>query len=93
MPIKNAAKKAVRQTAKRRDRNIALKEKMKTLIKKFNKSIAAKKTDEAKSLLPKIAQAVDKAAKNHVIEANKASRVKSRLSKSLNKTAGAVKAQ
>ncbi len=87
MPIKDAARKAVRQTTKRRLRNMALKDTMKTLTKKFSKSVIAKKIDEAKGLLPKIAQAVDKAAKNNVIRKNKASRIKSRLAKSLNSIA------
>lgn len=91
MPIKNAAKKAQRQMIKRRERNIVLKEKMKNLTKKFSKSVIAKKLDEAKTLLPKIAQAVDKAAKNNVINKNKASRVKSRLAKSLNKITATAK--
>ena len=93
MPIKNAARKAVRQTAKRREKNITLKEKMKTLTKKFSKSVIAKKIDEAKELLPKIAQAVDKAAKNNVIRKNKASRIKSRLAKSLNSLVTPAKAK
>lgn len=93
MPIKDAARKAVRQTSKRRERNIALKDTMKTLTKKFSKSVIAKKIDEAKELLPKIAQAIDKAAKNNVIRKNKASRIKSRLARALNKAVAPAKAK
>lgn len=85
MPIKNAAKKALRQSTKKRERNKLLKEKMRALIKKFKKTIAAKKTEEAKSLTPIIAKTIDKSAKNNIIKKNTASRIKSRLNKALNK--------
>lgn len=51
--------------------------------------IAQKKIQEATNLLPKVAKALDKAAKVGVIKKNTASRKKSRLAKFLRRTASA----
>jgi small subunit ribosomal protein S20 len=85
MPITRSAKKALRQTARRRVRNVKRQEAYKKEVKKFKKLVTAKKPDEAKNQLSKVYKALDKAAKTKVIEKNKASRLKSRLSKSLKK--------
>jgi small subunit ribosomal protein S20 len=81
MPITSSAKKALRQSKTRRARNIKKKEAYKKLIVGYRKLVAAKKFDEAKSQLPAIQKALDKAAKTNVIAKNKASRLKSRLAK------------
>ena len=83
MPIKKAAKKALRQSIKRRKRNLFYKNKIKDLIKKVRSLVAENKTAEAKTLLPQVYKALDKAAKTGLIKKNEASRKKSRIAKSL----------
>lgn len=56
------------------------------MVKEVRKFAAAGKAAEAEKLLPQLYKALDKAAKTNVIKKNKASRIKSRLSKSLQKT-------
>jgi small subunit ribosomal protein S20 len=81
MAITKSAKKAIRQSATRKERNIIYKDKIKTLVKKAKSFILQKKNDEAKKMLPEIYKAFDKAAKIGVIKKNNASRKKSRLTK------------
>jgi small subunit ribosomal protein S20 len=81
MPITSSAKKALRQNKTRHARNLVKKENYKKAVVKYRKLIAAKALDEAKAALPLVFKALDKAAKTKVIEKNKASRLKSRLSK------------
>ena len=83
MPITKSAQKALRQSVMRRIGNIQKKEAFRSLVKKFRKDISKKDFETAKTLLPKIYQALDKAAKTSVIKKNTASRLKSRLSISL----------
>jgi small subunit ribosomal protein S20 len=83
MPITSSAKKALRQNRTRRAENLLKKEAYKKAVVNYRKLIAAKKMDEARALLPTVFKALDKAAKTKVIEKNKASRLKSRLSKGL----------
>lgn len=85
MAITKSAKKAIRQSAVRHDRNITYKEKIKELVKEAHSLVLAKKNDEAKKLLPKIYSALDKAAKVGVIKKNNASRRKGRLTKLIDK--------
>ena len=80
MAITKSAKKAFRQSQRRRKQNRINTENIKKLEKKIESLLAEKKTTEAKSLLPKISKALDKAAKKGVIKKNKASRKKSRIS-------------
>ena len=86
MPITASAKKALRQSKTRRVRNVARKNKYKGLVKEFKQAVSAKEFDKAKTLLPLVYQSLDKAAKTHAIKKNKASRLKSRLSKHLKAT-------
>jgi len=81
MPITSSAKKALRQNRTRRARNVKRREGYKKLVVKYRKLVAAKSTEEATKLMPLVFKALDKAAKTKVIEKNKASRLKSRLSK------------
>lgn len=73
MAILKSAKKALRQNVKRRARNLVYKRKIKDVLKK------AKTAAD----LPQVYKTLDKAAKVGVIKKNKASRLKSRLAKSL----------
>jgi small subunit ribosomal protein S20 len=81
MAITKSAKKAIRQSDKRKQHNLVYKNKIKGLIKEARGLILAKRIDEAKKVLPKLYQALDKAAKVGVIKKNTASRKKSRLTK------------
>jgi len=83
MPITKSAKKALRQSHKRKKGNLAYKNKIKELVKKFRALLAEQKTSEAKTLLPQVYKALDKAAKAGVIKKNTASRRKARTAKSL----------
>lgn len=85
MPITKSAQKALRQSEGRKSRNIIRKDKYRKYVKEFRKAIVAKNFDEAKALLPKVYQSLDKAAKSGTIKKNKASRLKSRLSVSITK--------
>lgn len=79
MPITTSAKKALRQARTRREQNLLKKEAYKKAVLTYRKLIASKKMDEAKKLFPTVMKTLDKASKTHVIEKNKASRLKSRL--------------
>lgn len=85
MPLTESAKKAFRQSQKRRKQNQLARNKIKKLEKTIESLLVQKKTSEAKSLLPQIARALDKAAKIGVIKNNKASRKKSRISHRMNR--------
>ena len=83
MPIKQSAKKALRQSHKANARNLRAKRNMKTLIKQVRGLAAEKKTEEIKALLPQLYKALDKGAKTGIIKKNTASRRKSRLTQLL----------
>lgn len=85
MPITASAKKALRQNIKRRVKNLAKKEAYKKAVKNFRKLVIEKKAEDAKKMLPQVYKALDKAAKTNVIAKNKASRLKSRLTKLVNR--------
>ena len=81
MPITRSAKKALRQSEKRHAHNLKKKHEYKKVVKEIRQISDSRTTDEAKNLLPRLYKALDKAAKTHVIEKNKARRLKSRLTK------------
>jgi len=80
-PITKSAKKALRQSIKRRKENLIYKNKFKSLIKQIRKLVSQKKIEEAKKLLPAIYKALDKATKTGIIKKNTAARNKSRITK------------
>lgn len=81
MPITSSAKKALRSSKRKKVFNLRRKNEMRKVIKEYKKLIFAKKTDEAKRLIPKLQQAIDKAEKWDIIKKNTAARKKSRLIK------------
>jgi len=81
MPNIKSAIKAHRQSLRRKARNIQKKRVFRSEIKIYRKLISEGKADEAKAELSKVFKALDKAAKTNTIKQNKASRLKSRLSK------------
>lgn len=83
--ITHSAKKAYRQSLRRRDQNIERKEALKKVLKNYKKLVAGKNLDAAKTELPKVYKALDKAAKVNLIKNNTASRLKSRLTRLVGK--------
>lgn len=86
MPITKSAKKALRQSIRRKAQNLRRKNAYKNTLKEFKSLAAAGKKDDAKKLLPNVYQSLDKAAKTNVIPKNKAARLKSSATKLLRKT-------
>jgi len=86
MPITANAKKAYRQSERRKVFNIRRKGAMKDVTKKIDKAVAAGDTKTAEELLPTAYKAIDKAAKRGVIKDNTAARKKSRLSAAVKRT-------
>ena len=80
MPITANAKKAHRQSERRKVFNIRRKGAMKDVTKTIDKAVLAGDTKKAEELLPTAYKAIDKAAKRGVIKPNTAARKKSRLS-------------
>jgi small subunit ribosomal protein S20 len=78
-----SSKKDIRRIKRRTARNLARKIAIDKLVRKFRKLIKAKNLDEAKSLIPQIYKALDKAAQRNVIKKKTAARKKSRLMKLL----------
>ncbi len=85
MAITKSAKKAIRQSLRRKEQNSVYKNNIKKLVKEAKSLVLVKKMDEAKKILPEIYKAFDKAAKVGVIKKNNASRHKSRLTKLIDK--------
>lgn len=85
MAITKSAKKALRQSFRRKARNLVYRDKIKSLLKEARNLVSQKKVEEAKSLIAKIYQALDKAVKKGVIKKNTASRRKSRILNLINK--------
>jgi len=85
MAITKSAKKAIRQNKTRHDRNLVYINKLKSVIKDTRAFVLQKKHKEALEMLPKVFQALDKAAKVGVIKKNAASRRKSRIAKLVDK--------
>jgi len=80
MPKIQSAKKALRQNIKRRKANVKKKTELKSVIKQYKKLVSENK-EEAKKYLSEVYKKLDKSAKVNLIRKNKASRVKSRLSR------------
>ena len=87
MPIKHAALKQLRKDKVRHARNQSVESELKTFTKQFLTLINAKKVEEARNLLHTIEKKYDRAASKHVIHRNTASRIKSRLTRRLNRSA------
>ncbi len=84
MPIKKAAFKAVRQSKKRRVRNLQTKKAISSATKTSRSLVDNKKNEEAKKSVLKTIRLLDKAVSKGIIKKNTAARKKSRLMKKLN---------
>lgn len=85
MPNTQSAKKALRQSERRRVKNLSAKRSFKSAVKQFRQLVEAGQLDDARTRLPSVYKALDKAAKTGVIKKNKSSRLKSRLTTQLQK--------
>lgn len=81
MPIKKSAKKYMRVTERKTEKNRKVKGSFRSAIKKTSEAVAKGDTATAKEWLQKSIKALDKAAQKKVIHKNTAARKKSRLNK------------
>lgn len=82
-PIAKSAKKALRQSKKRRAKNIRTLRRIRKLLKETEALVLEKKTDKLKEILPKVYKALDKAAKTGLMKKNTVARKKSRITKAM----------
>ena len=86
MPLTSSAKKALKVEKRRKIENDLTRSKVKSALKGARIAIREEKKDkEVSELIAKAYSELDTAAKKHVIHKNKASRLKSRLVKSIKK--------
>jgi small subunit ribosomal protein S20 len=79
-----SAEKRDRQNKKRKVRNVAVKSKTKTEIKKFLAAVEGKETENSELALKSAIKVIKKAASKGVFHKNNASRKVSRLTKKVN---------
>ncbi|HET6489327.1 MAG TPA: 30S ribosomal protein S20 [Syntrophales bacterium] len=79
-----SAEKRDRQNKKRKVRNVAVKSKTKTEIKKFLAAVEGKETESSELALKSAIKVIKKAASKGVFHKNNASRKVSRLTKKVN---------
>ncbi len=89
MPNIKSQVKRDKQNIKRSEKNQALKTRIKTLNKKFRKSVEAKDIEKARENMDDYFKVLDKAAKTSTVHKNFAANKKSKAAKLLNKTQGA----
>ncbi|MDX1966300.1 MAG: 30S ribosomal protein S20 [Planctomycetaceae bacterium] len=89
MPNTESAKRALRKAERRQIRNKSERTALKTTVKKVRVAAAASDVASGKTLLQTAIKKLDQAADKHLIHANKAARLKSRLTKMMNKVAAA----
>lgn len=82
-----SAEKAARQAVKHRARNVTLRSRVRTAIRKVNEAIASGKKDDATASYKAAVSAVDSLVNKRLVHKNKASRHKSRLAAKLKKLA------
>ena len=85
MPNIKSAKKRVRSNERKEKVNTIVTSSMRTAIKKFEKDVKAGNKEDASKSLNTAIQRVDKACTHGSVHKNKAARLKSRLTKAVNK--------
>lgn len=88
MPNIKSAKKRLKQSLIRRDRNRSANCAIRTECKKVVEAVGAGSVEKAEAELRATAKLVDQNASKHVIHRNAAARIKSRLSAKLKKLKG-----
>ena len=87
MPITKSAQKALRQSKKRRARNIKAKENIRKLLKEVSILAEQKNTQKLKEIISKAYRALDKGVKTGLIKKNTVARKKSQIAKLVKKSA------
>lgn len=90
MAVTKTAKREIAKNRNKKKANVPKRNNWRSLQKKYIKLVETGKYEEAHQLLPKVYQALDKLAKDHLIHDNKASRLKAKNVRLL-KTATAAK--
>ncbi|MEW5768720.1 MAG: 30S ribosomal protein S20 [bacterium] len=81
MAIHRSVLSRARQNRKRRERNVAVKSRLKTFIKKVNEEVAAGNMEGAQKALTTLVPAIDKAAAKGIIHRNNAARKVSKMTR------------
>ena len=84
MPNIKSAKKRVLTNSRKEEENILVESRMKNSIKKLEKEIKEGNAKESNEQLTTTLKNIDKAQNINIIKENKASRLKSRLTKAVN---------
>lgn len=85
MPNTKSAKKRLRQSEVRRQRNKSIKTSLRSRIRKLREAVAAGNIEGAEQTYVDVARKLDRAGARYIIHRNKASRLKSRLQKLIRK--------
>lgn len=85
MPNIKSVMKDVKKSRERHERNVAVKSKIKTFVKKARSVIEAGDAQAAQQAVTAAASVIDKAAEKGIIHKNAAARRKSRLMRAANK--------
>lgn len=83
MANNKSTEKRIRQAEQARQRNRAVKGRVRTAVKELRGAVAAGESEKANSLLPAALRLIDKTAQKGVLHRNAASRTKSRLEKAV----------
>lgn len=84
MPNIKSAKKRVLTNKRKNEENVLVESRMKNSIKKLEKTIKNGNIEECQELLNTTVKNIDKAQNINIVKKNKAARLKSRLTKSVN---------
>jgi len=87
MPIKDNAKKYMKVTAKKTERNKVVKGVLKGAIKATREAVASGDLKTAKEMYARAQKALDKAAEKNIMKKNTVARKKSRLNAAIKKAA------
>lgn len=85
-----SAEKAAKQAEKHRERNIALRSRMRTAMRRVNDAIAAGNADQARQCYQAAVPVIDTLVNKQVVHRNKADRHKSRLAARIKALAGSA---
>ncbi len=85
MPNIKSAKKRILVSARRKEENTLLNSSLKTAVKKTEKAISENNKEKAQEEFKIASRRIDKAVNKKLVHKNKAARLKSRLSKAINK--------
>jgi len=87
MPIKDNAKKYMKVSAKKAERNKAVKGVFRSAIKATREAVASGDLKTAKELFARVQKSLDKAVEKNIMKKNTAARKKSRLNAAIKKAA------